>query len=158
MTAMYSYYLQFKSDKGCKHFGDPKTGEDFKTLLEAKQAIPEYTIKHNIPPIGRFKVITRVHFRVYTNHHIRSFLTETDVPQETLDWYDWLDEQDKTYGWIHYKNHWYHVSDFTRIKADSGYWAAGRWDGVRPDSFFSGVVIKLIDDIDGDYIIGTYIG
>jgi hypothetical protein len=95
--------------------------------------------------------------KVYSNHHLRSFLTDVDVPQETLDWYDHLSEEDKSYGWIHYRNHWYHVSDFMRILPSKPDWMH-KWHGYNPDSFFSGVVIKFIDDIDGDYIIGTYKG
>ena len=95
--------------------------------------------------------------KVYTNHHKKRFMHYSVVDQETLDLYDHLSEEDKTYGWILYKNHWYHVSDFMRILPSKPDWMHG-WHGYNPDSFFSGVVIKLLDDIDGDYTIGTYIG
>ena len=93
--------------------------------------------------------------KITTNNQIREFISE--APQHVLDDYYWLDMSATGYGWIHYKNHWYHVSDFSRIDEDAPKWMQ-EWDGYNPDSFFSGVVIKLGDDPDEEYIIGTYIG
>jgi hypothetical protein len=95
--------------------------------------------------------------KIITNNQVREYLSANDVPQETLDWYDWLDDDAKTDGWIHYKNHWYHVSDFMRVSPRAPEWMQ-EWDGYNSDSFFSGVLIKYVDDGAYEYIIGTYIG
>ena len=95
--------------------------------------------------------------QITTNNQVRQYLYGYDVPKETLDWYDWLDDDAKADGWIHYKNHWYHISDFMRVEPSAPDWMQ-EWDGYQSDSYFSGVVIKFGDDPSEEYIIGTYIG
>jgi len=53
-------------------------------------------------------------------------------------------------GFFKYKGHWYHLSDFTNASA-----AFEGWDGVAPDSFFSGILIKISKDGER-YKVGTY--
>jgi len=90
---------------------------------------------------------------IKTDHKWRSFLYCDSIPQDIMDEYDWLDEEDKIYGWINYKGHYYHVSDFLR---SSGELLELGWSGYYSDSFFSGVVIELSNDGE-EYRIGTYI-
>jgi|TARA_R100000081_G_C4814411_1_gene173683 hypothetical protein len=88
---------------------------------------------------------------ITTNNQRREYIYEYDVPQETLDWYDWLDEADKAYGWIHYKNHWYHISDFMRSTHFDG------WHGYHSIGFSFHILIRINED-DDTYTIGTYNG
>jgi len=83
--------------------------------------------------------------KVITNNHRRSFIDAHDVPDKVLEWYDWLDEN--ATGWICYQGHWTHITDYMRGGVEG-------WDGYSSDSFFSGTLIKLLDD---KYIIGRYI-
>ena len=88
---------------------------------------------------------------VTTNHHVREFLYMWDVPYGVLcDQFEHLDSFEATTGFFKYRGWWYHVSDFMRTPMEG-------WDGAAPDSFFSGVLIKLHEDGE-TYTVGTYIG
>ena len=86
---------------------------------------------------------------ITTNNQRREYIYGYDVPQETLDWYDWLDEGDKQDGWIHYHNTWYHISDFIRCSHFDG------WDGYHSMGFSFHILIRINED-DDTYTIATY--
>ena len=94
--------------------------------------------------------------QIITNHHERQFKYGYEVPESIMnDQFDWMDEDEQFDGWIHYRNNWYHTSDFMRIDhhPDSDF---SSWHGYHGDSFFSGVLIKLSDDGES-YQIATYL-
>ena len=91
--------------------------------------------------------------QIKSNYKRRFLLTDVDVPKKVLDEYDWLDDDEKTDGWMKYKDQYYHLSDFMWIPADIKDMKG--WDGYMSDSFFSGIVIKVFYYTD-EYIIGTY--
>lgn len=78
------------------------------------------------------------HSRIITNHHWRPFKPAHEVPTEVLDDYSHLDIDELTWGWIQYQGQWLHISDFMRCE--------GSWDGVRGESYFSGLLIKVSQD------------
>ena len=86
---------------------------------------------------------------VRTNNHWNDFKYYYEVPQKVLDdQFDWMENPDE-YTFLKYKNFWYSLSDFVRWEnPDFDY------DGILPDSFFSGIVIKLSPDGE-QYKIGT---
>lgn len=91
--------------------------------------------------------------KVYTNYHRRLLQYRCDVPEDVLaSDFDWLDD-DTFDGFFEYRDCWYHICDFMRISDNAPF--PGEWDGYSSDSFFSGILIKLLDD--GEYIVGTYI-
>lgn len=87
--------------------------------------------------------------KIRTNRHWREFKGWHDVPVKVLCDFDWLGEDDRHDGFIHYKGYWYHVSQFERRSVDG-------WHGVHCDSFFSGVLIRLSDDGE-QYQIATFV-
>jgi hypothetical protein len=91
--------------------------------------------------------------QIKSNYKRRPLLGDVDVPKKVLDEYDWLDDDEKTDGWMKYKDQYYHLSDFMWIPADIKDMKG--WDGYMSDSFFSGIVIKVFYYTD-EYIIGTY--
>ena len=97
--------------------------------------------------------------QIITNHHERPFLYGYEVPDSVKADFDHLDEDSGIDdGWIHYRNTWYHTSDFMRL-TNSGFGVVSEfdnWHGHHGDSFFSGVLIKLSDDGE-TYQIATYI-
>mgnify|MGYP003643733600 CR=1 FL=1 len=98
---------------------------------------------------------------VRTNNHDRNFSYRYDVPASVLERYDYLDDDESFDGWICYKDNWYHMSDFMAVhnpvhNPNPPEWLQP-WDGYSSDSFFSGVIIKVSDDME-TYRIGTYIG
>jgi len=88
---------------------------------------------------------------IMTNHHWKEILYGHEVPQKVLDDYDWLEEEDKAYGWVKYRRTWYHLSDFMNLhnKVHNPHFdnnhPFAEWDGYHGDSFFSGVLIKFSD-------------
>jgi hypothetical protein len=95
--------------------------------------------------------------RIITNNHWNQFKYGHEVPEAVLADFDYLDDDDKADGFIHYRNRWYHTSDFMRIdKSMNDHNGWDRWHGYHGDSFFSGVLIELSDDGEA-YRIGTYL-
>ena len=92
--------------------------------------------------------------KIITNHNWRFLKYSNEVPQSILDEYDWLDDDDKTDGWIHYRKRWYHISDFMRVDSHNPFF--NMYHGYMSDSFFSGVLVKLSEDGES-YQIATYI-
>jgi hypothetical protein len=89
---------------------------------------------------------------IYTNYHARQFSYRSEVPPDILaSEFDWCAAEDSFFC---YRGRWYHLDEFMRIDQTSP--LQGHWDGYLSDSFFSGVLIKLLDNGDG-YQIGTYI-
>jgi hypothetical protein len=80
----------------------------------------------------------------------KNFKTRDEVPKQVLSrQFDWLDEDSGYDGFINYKGHWYHLSEFMRGGGMAD------WDGYHGDSYFSGVVIKVSGDGE-QYKIGDY--
>lgn len=83
---------------------------------------------------------------ITSNKHWRQFKYAHEVPAETLEWYDWLDENEKVDGWFNYRGHWYHISDVMRSSIDG-------WQGHIGETFFSAIVVNISDDGE-EYQIG----
>jgi hypothetical protein len=89
---------------------------------------------------------------ITTNRNWRQLSYRDEVPAKVLaDQFDYLpDEGD---GFLKYKNHWYHLTDFMTTGVNSPF---PDWQGYASDSFFSGVLIDLSEDCE-QYQIATYI-
>lgn len=71
--------------------------------------------------------------------------------------YDWMDSDDLeyNYGFFKYRNCYYHLQDFIRASNES----TGdlvEWDGYSSDSFFSGTLIKFVDNDCDRVIVGRF--
>lgn len=81
---------------------------------------------------------------VITNNQYRHLVYRNDVPSKVLaEQFDYLDE-DVVDGFFVYKNEWYHINDFMAYPESS----KKNWDGYSPDTYFSGIAIKLSDDME----------
>lgn len=71
--------------------------------------------------------------------------------------YDWMDSDDLecNYGFFKYCGHIYHLQDFLRV-ADEATGDLAGWDGYTSDSYFSGTLIKLVDDDCDRVVVGYY--
>lgn len=94
--------------------------------------------------------------QITTNNHDRELKYQYEVPKKVLDWYDWLDNDSKIHGWICYKGHWSHVSDYMRIPNERNHPPFQGWDGYVNDCMSSGTLIKYNDE-DGTYRIGWFV-
>jgi len=93
---------------------------------------------------------------VACNHQWRQFRDLSDVPPRVLQKdFDWIDPTAPPDRWIHYRNRWYVLDNFMWLDQNSP--LAQHFDGYAPDSFFSGVCIKLHPYESDLYQIGTYI-
>jgi hypothetical protein len=85
---------------------------------------------------------------IKTNNHWRHFKYSYEVPESVFNDYDWLSEDESLDGWIHYRNVWRHISDFT-------FGDYHGWHGAVADCAFWGVVIRTSEDGE-QYQIGTW--
>lgn len=62
-----------------------------------------------------------------------------------------LEEQ----SFFKYRGEWYSLSDFLRLENDTAFKG---WDGVFSYSYFSGLVIKIVEGFMGDYdvVVGRF--
>ena len=97
---------------------------------------------------------------IRTDDKWKDFVYAYDVPDRVrLNEFDWVEPDSSHY--IKYKNSWYHLSEFIRT---AGGGAAGSgspslveagWDGIKNESYSSGVLIKVSSDGE-KYKIGYY--
>jgi hypothetical protein len=97
--------------------------------------------------------MSELHIR--TDNRWKNFVYGADVPDKIKkENYGHLDEESLHDGFLRYLGRWYHMSDFSLIP--KGFIADAGWDGYHPDSFSSGVVLKVAPDGES-YRVGTYI-
>tara|TARA_R100001530_G_scaffold94981_1_gene65986 strand:- start:84 stop:410 length:327 start_codon:yes stop_codon:yes gene_type:complete len=101
---------------------------------------------------GHHKDTPMYKMKITSNHHHRHYTHRYDVPQEVLDWYDWLTEEESFDGWIKYHGHWSHISEYERLPDIIN----TEWSGYKNDCMSSGTLIK--PSIDGEtYQIAYYV-
>lgn len=84
-------------------------------------------------------------YTIKTSKVARLLKYRDEVPQKVLDnEFDWLDE-DTIDGFICYKKEWFHLSQFMTLDKDSDFNKEG-YDGYHGDSYFSGTLIRIVDD------------
>jgi len=89
---------------------------------------------------------------IITDHKWKNFKYGYEVPKKVLDDYDWLSDDDKFDGWFKYRNNWYHLSDFmdchNQMYSPNNPFRELGYDGYLNDTFFSGLLIKLSEDLE----------
>lgn len=94
--------------------------------------------------------------KITTDHKWKEFKYDYQVPNRIRqDYLEYQTEQDLYDGWIHYRNRWYHLSNFLRMDEGMKTDFEGTWHGYLSDSVWSGVLIELSEDGEG-YRIGSY--
>ena len=91
--------------------------------------------------------------RVITNNHPRPIIDAWDLTpaeREEFDYLDWpaIDDGRDGASFVRYRGRLYDLGEFERTHYHDE--PVGSWDGIAVDSFFSGVVIRLVDD---DYVV-----
>ena len=90
--------------------------------------------------------------QIISNGVARDMVSFYDLPLAVQDQVSQNYENANQFGWVSYKGDWYCMEDFMRVDKDS---PLVGWDGYLPDTYFSGVVIRLVDD--GERVIfGRY--
>lgn len=100
--------------------------------------------------------------KITTNNHWRNFRYSYEVPEKVFAEFDWLSEDESIDGWISYKGQWLHLSQFMRgeyrttdMRREDGDAMLRNWHGYCPDTYFSGVLIRVSEDGE-QYQIATY--
>jgi hypothetical protein len=94
-----------------------------------------------------------------------------NVPRNTLNWFeltpkeqkefDYLDTEDRQMdaSFLRYKGQIYDLGEFIRVsepmKSNCQFKGVEKWDGYSSDSFFSGILIKYVNDYE-QVIPATY--
>lgn len=87
---------------------------------------------------------------IITNNQPRDILYGFNLPEKYREEFDYLtDEEYADQAFFIYKRQAYSLSEFMRT---DGFKA---WDGYSSDSFFSGVLIRIVND-DNSVIVGRY--
>ena len=72
---------------------------------------------------------------------------------EMLEQFDYLTEEDfNQHRFVHYKGFWYDLCDFMLVRDNE--LKKLKWDGISTDSFFSGVIVRYVED-DEQVVVGT---
>ena len=73
--------------------------------------------------------------------------------QEMLEEFDYLTEEDfNQHRFVNYKGIWYDLCDFMLVRDNE--LKKLKWDGISTDSFFSGVIVRYVED-DEQVVMGT---
>ena len=73
--------------------------------------------------------------------------------QEMLEEFDYLTEEDfNQHRFVNYKGIWYDLCDFMLVRDNE--LMKLKWDGISTDSFFSGVIVRYVED-DEQVVMGT---
>ena len=88
--------------------------------------------------------------RVITNNVPRDIVDACELTEREraeFDYHDWaaIDDGRDSASFVRYNGQTYDLGNFERIGPGAPDAFAG-WDGVSADSFFSGVLIKIVDD------------
>ncbi len=94
--------------------------------------------------------------RIITNHHSRPLLSFYDLDEKQQAFvheeHSWLwDNEVATWdeeSFIVYKGWIYPLSEFMRIEQKSAGCPFRDWDGYSGDTYFSGTLVKFVDDLD----------
>ena len=73
--------------------------------------------------------------------------------QEMLEEFDYLTEEDfNEKRFVNYKGFWYDLGEFMLVRDIE--LKKLKWDGISTDSFFSGVIVRYVED-DEQVVMGT---
>lgn len=93
---------------------------------------------------------------VVTNHHIRNTLYGYELTKKEREYFlDYINEENIDFhDFLCYRGHVYDLHEFEWIREDRPELFAQGWQGIITDSFFSGIVIKCVDDTMDQVIVG----
>ena len=97
---------------------------------------------------------------IVTNRQPRELLALCDLPEKARKDFDYIEDEDQFSPRLFaYKGNYYDVCEFMLTPRDEPARQElnelAAWDGYSPDSYFSGVVLKYVDDCER-VIVGRY--
>lgn len=91
---------------------------------------------------------------IITNNKPRPMLALWELPPEAAKDFDYVLPDDGSCRFVKYKGCWYDVYDSQNITRELGFDQFKGWHGIASDSFFSGVLFRLVED--DQVIVGRY--
>ena len=91
---------------------------------------------------------------IITNNRPRPLACLADLPAKVQADFDYVENYDLSYRFVQYKGCWYDVYDSQSITRELGFDQFKGWHGIVSDSFFSGILFRLVGD-DG-VVVGRY--
>jgi hypothetical protein len=91
---------------------------------------------------------------ITTNNRPRPLACLADLPAKTQLDFDYVENYDLSYRFVQYKGHWYDVYDSQSVTRELGFDQFKGWDSIVSDSFFSGILFRLVGD--DEVIVGRY--
>jgi hypothetical protein len=101
--------------------------------------------------------------RIITNNIPRGLVAYVDLPESARSDFDYVDEEEHySPRFAQYRGEWYDTNDMMPTRSDA--WGtidafARDWDAYLGDSFFSGILVRLVAGEYGDYdtvVMGRY--
>lgn len=80
--------------------------------------------------------------QITCNNVPRPMLYWHDLTVEERSEFDWIEEDDNSYGFFRYRGAVYCLADFMRPPHDL---AEKRWHGYMSDTYFSAVLVRFVD-------------
>lgn len=94
--------------------------------------------------------------KIITNNVPRTLIFGFDLTAKERKEFDYLtDDEINDQSFFRYKGAVYHLGDIQRVERLPEDSPLNRWHGFAGDSFFSGIVIRLVND--DQIIIGRYV-
>lgn len=86
--------------------------------------------------------------KIITNNTPRPLLSGFELPPAARAEFDYYDDDGFfEASFFHYRGQWYDLAQFTRLDPGGPLGAAG-WHGAVHETWFCGLVVKLIDELD----------
>lgn len=92
--------------------------------------------------------------QIITNNKPRPLLALWELPQEAQKNFDYVLPDDGSYRFVKYKGEWTDCFDMQSVSRELGFSQFKGWDGIASDSYFSGVLVRFVDD--DQVVVGRY--
>ena len=91
---------------------------------------------------------------IITNNKPRPMLALWELPESVQKDFDYVLPDDGSCRFVKYKGQWMDCFDMQSISREQGFNHFGGWHGIASDTFFSGVLVRFVND--NDVIVGRY--
>lgn len=100
-------------------------------------------------------------FRIITNNVSRLIVDASELTtkeRKNFDYLNWtkLESGDESAEFFRYRGHVYSLEEFMTTYGMPEFSPLKKWDGYLADSFFSGIIVKFVDDGER-VIVGTFL-
>ena len=91
---------------------------------------------------------------IITNNKPRPMLSLWELPEDVQKDFDYVLPDDGSCRFVKYKGAWLDCFDMQSISREQGFDQFKGWHGIASDTFFSGVLVRFVND--NDVIVGRY--